>query len=43
MSITEDFPEVTEVIEFNEFFFTIESIENNRIDKIGLTLRSEES
>jgi CBS domain containing-hemolysin-like protein len=43
LSITEDFPEETEVIEFNEFFFTIESIENNRIDKIGLTLRSEES
>ncbi len=42
LSVTEDFPKEKEVIEFNEFFFTIETIENNRIDQIRLTLRDEE-
>jgi len=42
LSVTEDFPEEEELIEYNEFFFTIENIENNRIDKIRLTLRDEE-
>jgi CBS domain containing-hemolysin-like protein len=43
LSITEDFPKETEVIEHQDFFFTIESIENNRIDKIRLTLKARES
>jgi putative hemolysin len=42
LSVTEDFPKEKEVIEFNEFFFTIETIENNRIDQIRLTLRDED-
>jgi putative hemolysin len=42
LSITEDFPEEKEVIEFREFFFTIENIENNRIDKIRVTQRLED-
>ncbi len=42
LSVTEDFPEEKEVIEFNEYFFTIENIENNRIDKIRLTLRDDD-
>ena len=43
LSVTEDFPEEQELIDYNEFFFTIETIENNRIDKIRLTLREEDS
>ena len=42
LSVTEDFPEEEELIEYNEYFFTIENIENNRIDKIRLTLRDED-
>jgi CBS domain containing-hemolysin-like protein len=42
LTVTEDFPKEKEVIEFNGFFFTIETIENNRIDQIRLTLRDKE-
>jgi CBS domain containing-hemolysin-like protein len=40
LSLAEDFPERHETIEFQDFFFTIESIEDNKIDKIKLTLKS---
>ena len=38
LSVTEDFPDESETIYFDEFIFTIERIENNRIDIIKLTL-----
>ena len=38
LSVAEDFPEKHEIIHIQEFIFTIESIEDNRIDKIKLTL-----
>ena len=38
LSLAEDFPEKFETITFEKFLFTIESIEDNRIDKIKLTL-----
>jgi CBS domain containing-hemolysin-like protein len=38
LSVTEDFPNVQETINHEEFIFTIERIENNRIDSIKLTL-----
>lgn len=38
LSVTEDFPEENEMVFFEEFIFTIERIENNRIDNIKLTL-----
>jgi len=38
LSVTEDFPDESETIFFDEFIFTIERIENNRIDIIKLTL-----
>lgn len=41
LSVAEDFPEKHEIIYFQEFIFTIESIEDNRIDKIKLTLGGE--
>lgn len=37
LSVTEDFPEEGAVVEFRDYIFTIEHIENNRIDKIRLT------
>ena len=42
LTVTEDFPQEKEVIEFHDYFFTIENIENNRIDKIRLTLRDDD-
>lgn len=41
LSLAEDLPEKHEVIDFEEFSFTIESIEDNKIDKIKLTLNRE--
>lgn len=41
LSVAEDFPEKHEAIVFQEFTFTIESIEDNRIDKIKLTINRE--
>ncbi len=38
LSVTEDFPDENETIYYDEFIFTIERIENNRIDNIKLTL-----
>jgi CBS domain containing-hemolysin-like protein len=38
LSITEDFPEEGAKIDFYNYVFVIESIENNRIDKIKLTV-----
>jgi putative hemolysin len=43
LSVTEDFPEEQENIQLNEFLFTIEHIENNRIDNIKLTINREDS
>lgn len=40
LSVAEDLPEKHEKIIFHEFVFTIESIEDNRIDNIKLTLGS---
>ena len=40
LSLAEDFPEKHETIDFQDFFFTIERIEDNKIDKIKLTLKS---
>lgn len=39
LSITEDFPVEGDIIEFHQFTFIIESIENNRIDNIRLTIQ----
>ena len=41
LSLAEDLPEKHEVIDFEEFTFIIESIEDNRIDKIKLTINKE--
>lgn len=41
LSVAEDFPEKHETINFQSFIFRIESIDNNRIDKIKLTLSGE--
>ena len=41
LSVAEDFPEKHEVIHFENYLFTIESIEDNRIDKIKLTINAE--
>lgn len=38
LSVAEDFPEKHESINFERFIFVIESIEDNRIDKIKLTV-----
>ncbi|MCG8308014.1 MAG: hemolysin family protein [Cytophagales bacterium] len=38
LSLAEDIPKKQEVIDFEEFTFTIERIEDNRIDKIKLTV-----
>lgn len=38
LSVAEDFPEKHEIINFESFIFVIESIEDNRIDKIKLTI-----
>ncbi len=39
LAITEDFPEKNEQIELNQFLFTIESIEEIRIENIRLTIK----
>ena len=39
LSVVEDFPNLHETINHDQFVFVIESIENNRIDKIKLSLR----
>lgn len=41
LSVAEDFPGKYETINFEEFLFTVESIEDNRIDKIKLTINAE--
>jgi len=41
LSVAEDFPEKNASINFHEFRFTIESILNNRLDNIKLTINSE--
>lgn len=38
LSVAEDFPKKHETISFQDFLFTIESIEDNKIDKIKLTI-----
>ena len=43
LSVTEDFPYVQEIINHEGFIFTIERIENNRIDSIKLTLNKNNS
>ncbi len=39
LSITEDFPALGDIVEIHGFTFMIESIENNRIDNIRLTIQ----
>ncbi|MCK5702036.1 MAG: HlyC/CorC family transporter [Cyclobacteriaceae bacterium] len=41
-AVAEDFPEKNERIILNEFIFTIESIEDNRIDNIKLTINRQQ-
>jgi len=41
LSVAEDFPEKNASINFHEFIFTIESILNNRLDNIRLTINRE--
>lgn len=40
LSLAEDFPDQHEIIELPNFVFTIESIEDNKIDNVKLTLKS---
>lgn len=43
LSVAEDFPEKNETIKIEDFIFVIESIEDNRIDHIKLTITRENS
>ncbi|MCK5467961.1 MAG: hemolysin, partial [Cyclobacteriaceae bacterium] len=43
LSLAEDFPKKNEKINSDNFTFNIESIENNRIDNIKLTINREKS
>ena len=40
LSLVEDFPDKHETVDFQDFIFTIERIEDNKIDIIRLTLKS---